>query len=138
VVLQDTQLRDMSHDNLLRVTRPKVEGSINLDTLFKDSPLDFFVFFSSATMVIGNPGQSNYAAANAFMCSLAEQRRKRGQAASVINIGPILGVGYLAQQDMDLSSQAESGGYTFISESDFHQLFAEAVLAGRPGGSTPI
>ncbi|KAI1772793.1 amino acid adenylation domain-containing protein [Hypoxylon cercidicola] len=138
MVLQDTPLRDMTLDKLLKVTKPKVEGSINLSHLFPANTLDFFVFFSSASSVVGNPGQSNYSAANLFMSSLAENRRRRGLAASVMNIGPVLGVGYIAEENCDLKGQMQSGSWVFISERDFHKQFAEAVIAGRPGSLSPI
>ncbi|KAL6702429.1 hypothetical protein ACN47E_001870 [Coniothyrium glycines] len=132
MVLQDTGFSDMSSDAMTKVLRPKVVGSINLERLVQDLDLDFFVFFSSATAIIGNAGQSNYSAANMFMTSLAEQRRQRGKAASVIHIGPILGVGYVTQQGEAVRDIfARQGEYTFMSEKDFHKLFAEAVVAGR-------
>lgn len=83
----------------MKVTRPKVEGSIYLDELFQDTSLDFFVFFSSLAAVTGNLGQSNYSAANCFMSGLAEQRRQKGLAASVINIGPVLESGTLPNKN---------------------------------------
>ena len=32
-----------------------------------DTPLDYFILFSSATTLFGNPGQGNYVAANACL-----------------------------------------------------------------------
>ncbi|KAH9875654.1 hypothetical protein IAQ61_003118 [Plenodomus lingam] len=129
----------MTYDTMQKVLRPKVQGSINLDALLGDTALDFFVFFSSATAIIGNVGQSNYSAANMFMTSLARQRRQRGLAASVMHIGPILGVGYVSQKGEEVRDIfARQGEYTFMSEQDFHQLFAEAVMAGRPGSKLPL
>ncbi|KAI1457376.1 hypothetical protein F4805DRAFT_467399 [Annulohypoxylon moriforme] len=139
MVLEDTPIRNMSLDNLLKVTKPKVQGSVHLNDLFQEDTLDFFVFFSSATSVIGNPGQANYSAANLFMSSLAQQRRRHGLAASVIDIGPIFGVGYIAQVADDSrfrKNTIKSGGYLRTSESDFHQLLAEAIVASRPNPST--
>ncbi|KAK7946268.1 uncharacterized protein PG986_010589 [Apiospora aurea] len=127
----------MGLDVFQNVTRPKVDGSIHLDNLFRNDPLEFFVFFSSLAADIGSPGQSAYVAANAFMISLAEQRRSRGLAASAINIGPIIGAGYITQNQIT-SMSAKSLGMVHMSESDFHQLFAEAVVAGRPGSDSPV
>jgi hybrid polyketide synthase / nonribosomal peptide synthetase ACE1 len=138
VVLDDVSINEMTFDQFLKVTRPKVEGSIHLDALFRDNTLDFFVFFCSALAFLGHPGQANYSAANLFMSGLAEERHQRGLAASVINIGPVLGVGYLSQHDIDFRGRFEAVESMFVSEQDFHQLFAEAVLAGRPGGAGPI
>lgn len=137
MVLEDTAIRAMTVDNFLRGTRPKVEGSVHLNDLFLENTLDFFVFFSSIVSVIGRPGQSNYSAANAFMTSLAEQRRRRGLAASIIHIGPIYGIGYAAQLEKPIYSRAAFRSTAMIPtcERDFYQLFAEAVIAGRPGSS---
>ncbi|RYP47491.1 hypothetical protein DL768_006463 [Monosporascus sp. mg162] len=70
------------------------------------------------------------------------KRRRRGLAASVMHIGPIFGIGYIAQALDETTIFADatmrSGGYTATSEYDFHQLFAEAVLSGRPGSSAPV
>ncbi|KAI0179682.1 hypothetical protein GGR52DRAFT_587215 [Hypoxylon sp. FL1284] len=140
MVLEDTPIRNMSLDVLLKVSQPKVQGSIHLNDLFQEDTLDFFVFYSSATSIVGNPGQANYSAANLFMSSLAAQRRRRGLAASVINIGPIFGVGYIAQVTDDSrfrTNTIRSGGYLRTSEYDYHQLLAEAVVASRRNLSTP-
>lgn len=71
MVLSDVLTCDMTLDDLTRVVRPKVDGSRNLDHLFHDAPLDFFIFFSSAASITGNAGQANYCAANFFMAALA-------------------------------------------------------------------
>lgn len=132
----------MSLEALLKVTRPKVEGSLHLDHLFQtaNSDLDFFIFFSSAGSVTGRPGQANYAAANLFMTAMAERRRRRGQAASVMHIGPIFGVGYMNQQGLDADWNASNFKSMFpISERDFFQHFAEAVVASRSNSpSSPL
>ncbi|KAI9695814.1 MAG: putative PKS/NRPS-like protein biosynthetic cluster [Bogoriella megaspora] len=141
MVLEDTTIQNMTLEQLLAVTRPKVEGSMHLNDIFQENTLDFFVFFSSVSSVIGNHGQANYGAANTFMVSLAEQRRRRGLAGSVINIGFIIGVGLLTRM-MESSNMVKTltghGGFVPTSERDFHQLFGEAVLAGRPGSTAPI
>lgn len=138
MVLEDRAFRNMTRGAMDKVLQPKVQGSIVLDSLFRDNrDLDFFVFFSSLVGVLGNAGQANYSAANLFMASLAEQRRRRGLAASVMHIGPILGVGYVSQNSQ--ASKAifsRASGLQFVSEHDLHQHFAEAVVAGRPGCSS--
>ncbi|KAM5462795.1 putative Hybrid PKS-NRPS biosynthetic cluster [Microsporum audouinii] len=132
MVLRDTAVRDMDFDTMMKVTAPKVQGSINLEEIVGDRDLDFFVYFSSITEVVGNIGQSNYTAANAFMVSLAAQRRKRGLAASIINIGVIIGVGYVTREASQAGQEnLYKGGYMWMSEQTFHQIFAEAVIAGR-------
>lgn len=139
MVLHDTALRDMTLETLLVTTRPKVEGSIFLDEIFCKNTLDFFIFFSSMSSVMGNVGQANYSAANQFMSSLAHQRRERGLAASVINIGPVLGVGYIAREHAQaVEDSIHRGGYMCISEYDFLQLFAEGVSTGHANSDAPV
>jgi acyl carrier protein len=69
------------------VLRPKVMGGWLLHRLLQDDPLDFFMLFSSAGSVLGQPGQGNYAAANAFLDALAHHRKAQGQPALSINWG---------------------------------------------------
>jgi hybrid polyketide synthase/nonribosomal peptide synthetase ACE1 len=69
-----------------KVLRPKVDGTVYLDEVFSKSDLDFFIVTSSLASVSGNIGQTAYAAANAFMCSLIAGRRMRGLAGSALNM----------------------------------------------------
>jgi len=66
------------------------------------------------------------------MASLVNGRRKRGLAASVIHMAGIFGLGYVERTDRKIISYLERYGFGNISEWDFHQFFAEAVVAGRP------
>ncbi|OCL13419.1 putative polyketide synthase [Glonium stellatum] len=133
MVLRDTSILNMSWDQLNNVIRPKVYGSINLDQIFRDQKLDFFILFSSINCMIGNLGQANYAAANTFMCALAGQRRKRGLAATTLNVGAIIGAGYMERESskiLDLTVQKMA--MMHLSEEDLHQIFAEGIKAGHP------
>ncbi|NRQ38622.1 SDR family NAD(P)-dependent oxidoreductase, partial [Nonomuraea sp. NN258] len=60
------------------VLRPKVDAAWNLHELTKDLGLCAFVLYSSASAVLGNPGQANYGAANSFLDALADIRRAEG------------------------------------------------------------
>ncbi|HEY4590873.1 MAG TPA: KR domain-containing protein, partial [Thermoanaerobaculia bacterium] len=60
------------------VLAPKVKGALVLDELFRGWPLDFMVLFSSITAVLAQPGQADYAAANAFLDAFAQERSARG------------------------------------------------------------
>ncbi|PGH16793.1 hypothetical protein AJ80_05108 [Polytolypa hystricis UAMH7299] len=136
MVLDDAMFPDLDLERLHKVSRPKVEGSVWLDEIFSEDTLDWFVFFSSITYVTGNAGQSAYAASNGFMTSLAAERRRRGLAGSAMNIGVIMGNGYVSRElTIDQQAYLHRVGHWWMSEQDFHQIFAECVLASRPGSS---
>ncbi|KXX81008.1 Polyketide synthase-nonribosomal peptide synthetase [Madurella mycetomatis] len=131
MVLRDALFLDLDIDRTMQVLKPKVDGSIYLDQLFQEAhKLDFFIFFSSVAYVAGNRGQSMYAAANAFMTSVAARRRSRGLAASVIHLGAVTGEGYVSRE-LAASKQSAlyKAGFEFMSEQAFHEVFAEGVLA---------
>ena len=139
MVLHDTLFTEMSLEMMEKVLKPKIDGTNYLDELFHDTDLDFFVLFSSLSSVVGNTGQANYAAASTYLTSLAAQRRKRGVAASAFDIGRVVGIGYVQRAGQVVQDQLIKYGYMPISESDFHQMFAETIRAGRPGsGANPV
>ena len=143
LLLRDKALANMDLETFQIVARPKVEGTTNLDQLFKDEPLDFFIPFSSIVATTGNMGQMAYSAGNCFTKAIVAQRRARGLAGSVIDISRVLGVGYVERetkvQGRLTRQEAERlmtrSGTLAMSEPDLHQLFAEAVLAGRPNST---
>ncbi|WP_369880196.1 type I polyketide synthase [Kitasatospora sp. CB02891] len=74
-VLDDGTVESLTPDRMRHVLRPKVDAALNLHALTRDLPLEAFVLFSSASATVGNAGQGNYAAANAFLDALAQHRR---------------------------------------------------------------
>lgn len=138
MVLSDRAFENTTLDDFQAVLAPKVQGTKNLDDLFFSTDLEFFVLFSSIASVVGSKGQSNYGAANLFMHGLARQRRNRGVAASVMDIAMLLGVGYVARSLNQYESQMKQYSYMAISEPEFHNIFAAAIVSGRPGsGRSP-
>jgi acyl transferase domain-containing protein/acyl carrier protein len=77
-VLDDATVEALSGDRLDRVLRPKVDAAWNLHELTLAAPPAVFVLFSSLAGLLGNPGQGNYAAANAALDALAAARRGLG------------------------------------------------------------
>lgn len=130
MVLIDQLFANMDFENMSRVLKPKVDGSIFLDEIFNEKyPLDWFIYFSSLACITGNSGQTPYAASNAFMVALTHNRRKRGLPAAAMNLAGIKGLGYIARTDHKLLDRLDVMGYATVSERDFHQFFAEAVFA---------
>ena len=83
-----------------------VSAEENLESATDDQELDFFVVYSSATTVIGSPGQSAYVAANAFLEGFAHRRRAAGKPALAIGWGALSDVGLIAR-DRKLGDRLE-------------------------------
>lgn len=135
MILNDSLFGNMSISTIENTLKPKVQGSILLNELYRDpKELDFFILVGSVTGPIGNPGQTAYGAAATFMASLVRQRREQfNLPGSVIHPGAIIGLGYLESVDRAfLKSLTARMGPSHISERDFHELFAEGILAGQP------
>ncbi|MFE2376602.1 type I polyketide synthase [Streptomyces sp. NPDC059398] len=92
-VLDDGVLDRLDADRLANALAAKAAGAVHLDELTADRELDAFVLFSSAAATFGGAGQANYAAANAFLDALAENRRSRGLPALAVAWGPWSGDG---------------------------------------------
>ena len=90
-VLSDGALTNQSWERFEQVLWPKVLGAWHLHRATVDRDLDMFVLFSSRVGVMGNPGQANHAAANAFLDQLAGHRRALGLAGQAIGLGRVVG-----------------------------------------------
>lgn len=94
----DALVSELDGADIAAILRPKLGGAICLDRLTRDDPVELFLMFSSATTLLGAPGQGAYVAANLTLEAMARQRRARGQAALAIAWGPIEDTGYLADR----------------------------------------
>ncbi|GGK91818.1 type I polyketide synthase [Nocardia jinanensis] len=99
MVLDDALLADLDAERVRKVLAAKAFGAQHLDELTAGLPLEAFVLFSSATSMVGNRGQGNYAVANTFLDQLAHTRRARGQVALSVNWGAISDAGYVARHE---------------------------------------
>jgi acyl carrier protein len=92
-VVEDATVANMSRDLLEKVWRPKATGAWLLHHATAGQDLDWWVTFSSAASLLGNPGQGAYAAANAWLDEFTSWRRAQGLPATCVNWGPWAEVG---------------------------------------------
>ncbi|MGP2438642.1 SDR family NAD(P)-dependent oxidoreductase [Streptomyces sp. JW3] len=92
-VVEDATVATLSADLLDTVWRPKATGAWLLHHATAGQDLDWWVTFSSAASLLGNPGQGAYAAANAWLDEFTSWRRAQGLPATSVNWGPWAEVG---------------------------------------------
>ncbi len=131
-VLDDRTVEQMTAENVGRVFAPKVEGAWHLHHRARARELDFFVLFSSASALIGTPGQGNYAAANAFLDALAHYRRASGLPATSINWGPWADAGMAAGLTSDGQQRWERLGIGLIDRRRGLAALERIISAGSP------
>lgn len=125
--LEDSIFENMTYDSWLAAVKPKVAGSWNLHAQLP-SDLDHFVMLSSATGVLGNRGQANYAAGNTYQDALAHHRRAHGMPASTIDVGAIMSVGYVAENSSRVAiNKGTSVELEQIREEELHIILEYAM-----------
>ncbi|AUX38594.1 MULTISPECIES: type I polyketide synthase [Sorangium] len=75
MVLDDGVIQRETPEAAARVLAPKVRGTMVLDSLLRDEPVDFIVLCSSLSAIMGAIGQADYSAASAFLDAYAHARR---------------------------------------------------------------
>ncbi|KAM4715440.1 fatty acid synthase isoform 2-T2 [Anableps anableps] len=99
MVLKDGMLENLTPELFLDVSKPKCDGTINLDKVTRKlcSDLGYFVAFSSVSCGRGNAGQSNYGYANSVMERVCEKRRFDGLPGLAVQWGAIGDVGVVLE-----------------------------------------
>ncbi len=114
-VLSDAAIANQNWDNFETVLWPKILGAWHLHRATADRDLDLFILFSSVAGVLGNPGQANHAAANAFLDQLAAYRRALGLAGQAIAWGAWSEIGEAEEQRERMTRRSASGGLEWIT-----------------------
>ncbi|MER5932832.1 SDR family NAD(P)-dependent oxidoreductase [Streptomyces sp. NPDC002054] len=128
-VLDDGVLDTLTPDRFETVLRAKAVSALNLHELTVELGIELsaFVLFSSVTGTWGTAGQANYAAANAYLDALAEQRRAAGLAATSIAWGPWAEGGMAA--DGGLDSRMRKGGVPPMAAESAVEALGQALDA---------
>ncbi len=96
-VIEDAPILQIDAERLRRVLAPKLMGAWNLHNATLTDKLEMFVLYSSSSVLVGNPGQASYVAANLYLDSLARFRRAQGKPALSIGFGAIKDAGFLTR-----------------------------------------
>lgn len=129
--LDDGVIESMTPERLARVFEPKLDGAWHLHELTQTLDLSAFILCSAGAGTIGSPGQSNYAAANAFLDALAAHRRGAGLPGLSIAWGLWDGglAGGLTSEDQ---ARLEQMGILALSVEEGMSLFDAAYKVGEP------
>lgn len=130
-VLADRTIHEMREHEFFSVMEPKVLGAWNLHVASQNSPLDFFVMYSSAAGVLGSPGQANYVAANTFLDALSQARHAAGLPATSIQWGAFADIGLAALSDLREKRVASRGSASF-KVAEGHKLFTRSLELSSP------
>lgn len=130
MVLDDAYLMDLDEARFKKVFDPKINGAVNLFNLTKDMDLDYFVMFSSISSLIGNIGQGNYVAANAYLDSFAHYVKSRGVNGIALNLGVMRDSGVVAR-NKNLGQMLESFGTRGLTNEQFFKGL-KVILKERP------
>jgi phthiocerol/phenolphthiocerol synthesis type-I polyketide synthase C len=132
MVIDDALMANLDAGRMARVLEPKIKGGWNLHELTRDLPLDHFMLYSSVTTYIGNPGQANYVAGNAWLEGLAVLRRALGLPVTCIGWGPIGDAGYLTRNQAVKDSLANRLGAEPLSADGALRMLGRALASPQP------
>ena len=130
MVVDDAPLFSLTRERMRTVMAPKAYGAWLLHQGTREMNLDCFVMYSSVSSIFGNPAQGNYAAANAFLDSLAYHRRALGLPALTMNWGVLGGEGYVARNER-VAEFLSRQGTTELSPGEVMSLMESSLVAGN-------
>jgi acyl transferase domain-containing protein/NADP-dependent 3-hydroxy acid dehydrogenase YdfG/acyl carrier protein/ubiquinone/menaquinone biosynthesis C-methylase UbiE len=136
-IIKDSLIPGKIDAHIIEVAHPKIAAPVHLDAVLANHPLDIFVLFSSLSAVKGNPGQADYASANAFMDAFSwwrETERKAGRRSGrTLSINwPFWEEGGMQVDSQSIAAFKGSVGMLPMKTVNGLHAFAAAVESGYP------
>lgn len=133
MVLRDRAFQKMTLEDWESARSPKVQGTWNLhnSSITSGLKLDFFLFFSSISGILGQPGQSNYASANSFLDAFVQYRKRMGLPCTAIDLGAVEDAGYLTS-NKDLLRKMKGTGWRPVREIELLEDLEFALSSSGP------
>ena len=127
-VIRDGFLNHLTRDDFSTVTDVKFLGAWNLFSAAKGAGLKFFVGLSSVAAIQGNPGQSNYAAANRMMSALLGNLDNKYSSIrfKALMLPPVEGAGMA--NDQELRELLKRKGVGYIHTNELATLFCRELF----------
>jgi hypothetical protein len=118
--LQDSLFGSMTYQQWLKVIDPRVKGTQALYSLL-GKKLDFFILFSSATGILGEIGQANYAVSNTFLDRFALLHGSQSRPIISLDLGYLEFAGTVAESEFLIEQFCDgSSGSDVASTLDYY------------------
>ncbi|EAL93575.1 beta-ketoacyl reductase [Aspergillus fumigatus Af293] len=116
------------------ITRPSNLNSTAPGISIANSPRTWISSssFPPISTIVGNRGQSNYNMGNSFQDALARYRVLNGLKATALDLGMVLSVGYVAENDSDLINHLRDVGVEPMREEEFLSILDELCNPNQP------
>ena len=127
-VLRDAFLDQMTPEDFSLVADVKFLGAWNLFSAAEGAGLRFFVGLSSVAAIQGNPGQTNYAAANRMMSALLRDLRRKNGAIrfKALMLPPVEGAGMA--EDPEVRDVLRRRGVAYVHVQELAGLFCRELF----------
>ncbi|KAL7803491.1 beta-ketoacyl synthase domain-containing protein [Trichoderma aethiopicum] len=135
MVLNDKPYENMTANDYHSTLHAKVNGAWNLhraSTQLLKQPLDFFTMLSSISGIVGRKGQANYAAANTFLDAFASYRQLQGLRANAADLGMIVDVGHIADDETGLEDKFDKTRWIPVNEAMLRRILTYSILQQDP------
>ncbi len=129
--VDDRLLATHTAEAFARSMRAKIEGARLLDEMTAEDALLKTVYYSSVAASLGSAGQGAYAAANAYLDGLAEQRTARGLSTLSVNWGAWAEGGMIEKLSAASKSRIARQGVQSMSSKTALEALGAVLLSGR-------